>query len=69
VVEEIEPYMSLQQSCTEFVVRSAANVALYEAVETNSGMVHFYTICASEFCTRCERFAFLLVVPCSTALQ
>jgi len=40
VVVEIEPCMLSQQSCTEFVVRSEANPALYEALEMNSGVMH-----------------------------
>ena len=32
--------MLSQQSCTELVVRLTANVALKEAIKTNSSMVH-----------------------------
>jgi len=40
VVDEVKPCISSQQSCTEFVVRSATNVARYEAVKTNCSIVH-----------------------------
>jgi len=60
VVNEVEPCKSSQQFCTEFVVRSATNVALNEAVETICGMVH---------CTPLTQAFLLLVLHYSSRVE